>query len=404
VLAFIFLTKGKKTNMNAPFDDQYIQLLAHKWKQGTLTEKERADFLSWYNEHNDEYIDLSEHYSGNSKDLKDKMFAGIKDRISYRAEPKAVPLRRTWISIAIAATLAAAIGTSVYKVTQKSQPTIPTTSIQANQVSPGANKAILQLSSGESIALSENSNTVLSGEKEVSIINTKEGSLIYGDTQAARQSNNARNTLITPKGGQYSVQLPDGTKVWLNADSRLEYPVSFNGQEQRVVSLSGEAYFQVARDKEHPFIVRTERQEVRVLGTHFNINSYKEEGRTVTTLEEGAVMVSSGQAKVVIRPGEQTILRAEGAIKRSKANMDMAMGWRRNEMVFKDATIQQVMRQVSRWYDLEVEYKGHIANDTFTGTLDRTANLDTILRMLATIQVHFTLEQTTEGRKLIIGP
>lgn len=389
--------------MKAPFDDQYIQLLAHKWKEGTLTEKERADFLSWYETHNDEYIDLSDYYDGGKQDLKNKMFDKIKSRVSFPAKRKVVRLRSTWISIGVAATLAAVIGISVYKATQKTPITISTTSIQASQVSPGGNKAILQLSSGESIELNRNPNTTLASEKGVSITSTKEGSLIYGGVPTGAVSH-ARNALITPKGGQYSVQLPDGTKVWLNADSRLDYPVSFHGADQRVVSLIGEAYFQVAKDSEHPFIVRTDKQEVEVLGTHFNINSYKDEGRTVTTLEEGSVKVSSGASKIVIHPGEQTTLIHEGAIKKSKANMEMAMGWHNNEMVFKDATIQQVMRQVSRWYDLEVEFRGQLANDTFNGTLDRTANLDVTLKMLATIQVHFTLQQTPAGKKLIIRP
>lgn len=206
------------------------------------------------------------------------------------------------------------------------------------------------------------------------------------------------NTIMTPKGGQFQVVLPDGTHVWLNAASSLKFPSSFSGTE-RSVDLIGEAYFEVAHNKEKPFKVKTENQEVQVLGTHFNVNAYPDEAGINTTLLEGAVKIISDKGATLIKPGQYLLLsRADQTIRVGNADIETVVAWKNGFFQFDKADLKTVLRQISRWYNIEVQYEGKIPDRLFSGKIYRTAGIQEVLDILSYKKIHYRFEH----QKIII--
>jgi len=205
-----------------------------------------------------------------------------------------------------------------------------------------------------------------------------------------------QNTVSTPKGGQYRIILPDGTNVWLNAASSISYPTVFKGAE-RLVTLNGEGYFEVTKNKAMPFRVKSAMQTIEVLGTHFNINAYTDETRVKTTLLEGSVKVISATRSTFITPGEQAaISRAgNGIISKQRVNVDKEVAWKNGVFSFADEDIRAVMRQVSRWYDIDVVYEGDIPDEKFFGEISRSSNLGDVFRILELNNMKFAVEGKT---------
>ncbi|HMH32820.1 MAG TPA: FecR domain-containing protein, partial [Puia sp.] len=199
--------------------------------------------------------------------------------------------------------------------------------------------------------------------------------------------------------GQFQLILPDGTKVWLNAASRIKYPVAFSGN-QRQVEISGEVYFEVTKDATKPFKVKTGETMVEVLGTHFNINDYPEEGDVKTTLLEGSVKVSGGGVSKQIIPGQQAVISGQGIRIIPEVDVTSIVAWKNGRTLFKDATIPQIMGMISRWYDVDVEYAGTIPDKTLNGGIPRTATLNQLIKVLETYGVHIK----KEGKKIIVMP
>ncbi len=231
--------------------------------------------------------------------------------------------------------------------------------------------------------------------------------ITYNDGTAIQKitSQNELLTITTPRGGQYQIFLPDGTKVWLNAESSLSYPASFTGKKYRSVEITGEAYFEVSHRKIQPFMVKTTTQTIEVLGTHFNINSYNDQGSTITTLQQGSVKVSNMSSKsFILTPGKQSLTTAN-EISVQDADFETDLAWKNGNMEFRDAHIQTIMKEVSRWYDVEVEYRGKISQRKFNGSVSRTSNLSVLLKILAYSDIHFVLEQGEKStKKLIVTP
>lgn len=200
------------------------------------------------------------------------------------------------------------------------------------------------------------------------------------------------NLIETPRAGQYQINLPDGTKVWLNAASSLRYPSRFSGSK-RIVALTGEGYFEVAKNKQHPFVVKTDRQEVQVLGTHFNINSYTDESSTNTTLVEGSVRVTTLDGKNrLLKPGEQSQLKGD-EIEVSDVDTENVLSWKNGDFVFKGDDFKSIMRKISRWYDVEVIYQGDFDDLKFGGYISRTKNISSVLSIMeSTGKVHFNIK------------
>ncbi|WP_167459410.1 FecR family protein [Pedobacter jejuensis] len=301
--------------------------------------------------------------------------------------------------ISIAASIAACFGIGVYFYQQSAKPTV-NTKVAQNDIAPGKNTATLTLANGRRIILSDANKGVLAKEAGVNITKTASGQIVY-EVKESSGDKNTINTLTTAKGETYQVRLPDGTDVWLNAASSLKYPASFASVAQRRVTLTGEAYFQVAKDKQHPFIVKTDKQEVKVLGTHFNVNSYADEPATKTTLLEGSVQVTGlHNERKVLKPGDQSLLTTN-SIEIYDADTEEAVAWKNNEFMFGNDDFRTTMRKVARWYNIEVVYEASAPiNLQLGGFSSRSRNISTVLKMMAkTGEVHFRVE----GQKVYVS-
>jgi ferric-dicitrate binding protein FerR (iron transport regulator) len=272
---------------------------------------------------------------------------------------------------------------------------------QTEDVAPGGNRAILILADGREISLDSMRDGKVAEDRNAEILKEDSGLLVY-NASGHPASTTGSNTLITPNGGQYSVILSDGTKVWLNAASSLKYPVSFSGGE-RIVEVGGEAYFEVAADPGKPFVVKNGDRKIEVLGTHFNINAYQTEDTVKVTLLEGLIRVSrtySG-APVLVRPGQQAEMGKRGAINlREDPNVESAVAWKNGYFSFTNASVQQVMEELSRWYDIQVSYEGKLPGRRFGGEIQRNLTLSQVLKLLEKSDIHFRIAEN----KLIVTP
>ena len=328
--------------------------------------------------------------------------AAIKRNEEYimrKISPAQPMWRPAYTIVAIAASIVLVV--SALLMLSKQEMPAPTvkTAIDAE---PGSNRATLTLAGGKRINLDDAESGNLAEQAGVQITKAADGQLIY-NVSGANQNTSVQNTVTTPNGGQYEVQLPDGSKVILNAASSLTYPVSFAKQKQRIVELSGEAYFEVAHNKAQPFLVKTASQTVEVLGTHFNINSYPDEKNIATTLAEGSVKVSSKGNSKLLKPGEQS-LNTDGSISIRQADMETALAWKNGNIIFKSAGIEEIMKQVKRWYNIEAVYEGQIPQRTFSGGISRSSKLSVLLNILKDSGVNYEFKETSKGKTLIIKP
>jgi ferric-dicitrate binding protein FerR (iron transport regulator) len=329
-----------------------------------------------------------------------------------------IPVRRmSWLKYAAAAVVIGTIGAVITWTLVKKKTTgvanQPVGVRFKNDVLPGRNKATLQLADGKMIVLdSANKGTIAREGNTNIVVDEKAGSLQYHTGAVTKETNGTKsevsyNTLSTPKGGQYRLVLPDGSKVWLNAASSIYYPTVFTGNERRV-ALTGEAYFEVAHNAGMPFIVdvtggKDRMGSVEVLGTHFNINAYEDETATRVTLVQGKVKVGNETRKagvpqggskdsVVLTPGKQAVLMAASRLTTADANVEEVTAWKDGLFYFQNARIETIMRQVSRWYDVKVQYEGKIEQE-FIGKIPRAVNVSTLLKILeSTGWVHFTIQ------------
>jgi ferric-dicitrate binding protein FerR (iron transport regulator) len=269
---------------------------------------------------------------------------------------------------------------------------------QQNFVPAGTNKATLTLANGKKINLDDSHNGTIAQQSGTLIQKHNGGLIAYLPVamQDVSDTITEYNTIETPMGGQYRLQLPDGTKVWLNAASSLKYPSSFKGK-QRQVTLTGEGYFEVVHNARHPFIVKTATQTIQDIGTVFNVNAYRDEPNSTTTLVEGAIQLVTGNKKIILKPGQHAINQSNN-IKVADADVETATAWKNGQLAFHHSDLQNVLRQISRWYNVEIAYQGKVPAITISGGVSRTADLSAILKMLQLSEVHFS----QQGRKLII--
>jgi transmembrane sensor len=272
---------------------------------------------------------------------------------------------------------------------------------KVNDIAPGGNKAVLTLANGKQIILTGAQNGKLATEGSTAISKTADGELTYDTRASGANTELAYNTMTTPRGGRYLVILGDGTKVLLNAASSLKYPAVFNGNA-RNVELTGEAYFEVAHNAAKPFHVTSNGQLVEVLGTHFNVNAYADEPAMKTTLIEGRVRISRDKQTALLKPGQQSVVDNAGKGRpidvKNGVDTDQILAWKNGEFDFNDTDIQMVMRQISRWYDVDVEYVGKIPTDKLSGTFSRNVSASKALKLLQFTGVDFKIE----GRKIIV--
>ncbi len=278
-------------------------------------------------------------------------------------------------------------------------PTTANTIKQNYDFDPGGNKAILTLGDGSEIILNSADSGILTNQGHTKVLKSKGGQLEYRSTNN-KDAAIVLNTLTTPRAGQYELVLADGTKVWLNAASSITYPTEFKGN-RRTVELKGEGYFEVAKNTSKPFYVKVNDMEVMVLGTHFNINAYADEPFIRTTLLEGSVKVSNGFEQKLLTPGQAAIVSTSiQSIGVSKANVEQSVAWKNGYFNFERASLQEVMRQVARWYDVDVRYEGNIPEREFVGEIPRGSKASEVLGILRLSKINYRLE----GKQIIITP
>jgi len=299
-----------------------------------------------------------------------------------------VTRKKIWLGIAAAASLVLATASGIFYAVkyQHSDKINKVTTIK--NVVADSKKAVLILADGKQIRLEESRNGELARQAGTEITNTRTGQLVYKST-GQKTGNYALvyNTIVIPKGGQHQLILPDGTKVWLNSSSSLKYPVSF-AEKERVVRLTGEGYFEVARNVHKPFKVLSAGQVVEVYGTHFNVFAYADEQFCRTTLLEGSIRVSKQGEKAgnsqhhILLPGQQAVINDE-KFQIKEVDVNSAIDWKNGYFIFKEDDIHTIMRKLSRWYNIDIDYMGNTAEVNFSGQVSKSKNLSEILKVLS---------------------
>lgn len=362
-----------------------LQELASKWLDGSLNEREREAFDHWFNKSSDQEILIAE----DKANYQQQLFKRIGEETGI-GTPK--PL---WTRIvAVAASIAVLASIGLYILSIKSADPVQ---LVSSDIAPGHSGATLTLANGRKIQLDNAGNGKLAELNGISIGKDSAGHITYHSNGQLSTTQVQMNTLATGPGETYSLELPDGTKVWLNAASSLTYSTTLNQQKERLVSIQGEAYFKVAKDKRRPFIVRYHHQDVEVLGTQFNVNTY-DGAKLITTLEEGSIKVKSGKASKLIRPGEQ-LVNDSGRLIISAADLEQTLAWKDGNFVFNGADIRTVMNQLRRWYDIEVEYEEELPDEIFYASISRYKNISQVLAIMKkTKAVDFDIK----GRRVIV--
>ncbi|SFG61985.1 FecR family protein [Pedobacter insulae] len=323
----------------------------------------------------------------------------------FKAEPKKTGTRKLVYSLmGAAAALIIVASITLLKYNNREKTAEQKTDLAAAAIAPGSNKAVLTLANGKKIVLTDLENGLVLEQNGIKITKTKDGQLVYDASAADAGSTTetpAYNTVQTPLGGQYKIILPDGTHVWLNANSSLKYPASFDLAADREVSLTGEGYFEVAHNKQKPFFVNTNGQRLKVLGTHFNVNAYADEPQTVTTLIEGSVAVTANEEQQILKPGEQTLLDQDG-LSVGQADIEAALAWKNGYFILKDEELGSIMRKIARWYNVEVVFtQESLKKKTLGGATPRSENLDEVIRKFElTGNIHFKVA----GRRITVMP
>lgn len=344
----------------------------------------------------------------------EKMFITIIAQPSQQEQEPAVirpirPVRKLWwAAAAVIITIGIGIGI-YYGGGNKPQPGGNTAQVVvAKDAKPGKQGAILTLANGQQVLLDSMPNGLIAKQGKADVV-MNNGQVKYENNDQGTDLN-ALNTMSTPRGRQFQLTLPDGTQVWLNSASSITYPTAFTGSERKV-QITGEAYFEVAKDRNKPFRVsfpgsNGENGTVEVLGTHFNINAYPDESAARTTLLEGSVKVSAGKNEWKIAPSQQAVLKVspvggdlEGAVVNG-VDVQQVIAWKNGYFNFNRADLATVMRQLARWYDVDVEYQGKVPNIMFIGEMQRNLNLSEVLDVLKRTDVHYKIE----GKKLIVLP
>lgn len=336
---------------------------------------------------------------GNYQDTEERILKNLNKRI-LKSESKG---RKIWYWSAAAASLLIILTVSLLFIRNSNKDKkVDNQYIASSKIIPGSNKAILITEDGNQIDLDSKGEKLVSVQSRMLVLKDKSNRLIYQKSKSPLKLGRkiAFNTLIIPRGGQYELVLSDGTKVWMNADSRLKYPISFEGTE-RVVELEGEAYFEVAKNKLMPFKVITGKKTVRVLGTHFNVSAYPDEPYQITLLEGSVKLNYEEKASTVLIPGEQATLNSKSEFDVAKVNATDAIAWKEGIFLFKNENIQNVMKKISRWYDIDVEYQGDVYDKRLGGMVSRYADIQDLLKTISlTGSVHFKIN----GRRVTVMP
>lgn len=366
--------------------------LIHNYVNNLSSKEERMIVESWH------IADIKNSSHIPSKEtitiVQKRMWNKLSTHIDH--QKNSVGSKKLWPKIAITASVFLIASIALY-ISIKPASKLSTNVLIQSDVAAGVNKATLILNNGERISLNQNTKELITTQEGIDIKKSN-GLLIYDHTNQP-QNTIAINKLETPRGGKYQLILPDGTKVWLNSASTLTYPITFKGNERKV-SLEGEAYFEVAKNKKSVFKVVSGTQTVEVLGTHFNIKSYKDENESQTTLAEGSVKISKGFIHKILKPGQAAFTNDNSkSVEIGNADLEKDLAWKNNEFIFNGDDLKSIMREVSRWYDVEVVYEGNFNQGKYLGVVSRSKNISEVLKMLQlTGKINFKIE----GRRITL--
>ncbi len=399
-----------------------ISFLVERYFSNTCTEAEKYELMQWANTASETELEEILHSSWQNHESNLEMPTEMSDRImskiftqnpvveedneySEEENKPSIGFWRNYYSIAASIALIISVGLFAwfqYNTVDKRTENriVQVKEFEKNDVLPGSDKAILTFDDGTKVALDDSKNGSLGKQGETNILKPEKGQLVYQSTKTA-VAQPMYNTVTTPKGGQYQVVLSDGTKVWLNAASSLRFPLVFEGNERKV-EMTGEVYFEVAKNAKKPFKVISNGQEVEVLGTHFNIMAYPNEKAIKTTLLEGSVKVSKNDHSTILEPGQQAKVGFNNNIFRTinDVSLEEELAWKNGYFQFNNASLEMIMRQIERWYDVDIQYIGKIPDEHFTGKLPRNTNLSNVLKILSMSEVQFKIE----GKKIVITP
>lgn len=360
------------------------EILLLKYKQGTCTDEELALLESWYQSSTFKQPEFAVEELHNAK-------ISVWENLPINNQPKRL---RLWPRLSVAAALIIAVSFGLFYFTTNRTPRNEIYSME--QIEAGSNKATLVLANGKRISLTDIPNGKVANLPGVSVTKTNDGQLVYQIEVQQTDSKIEYNTIETPIGGTYQLNLPDGTKIWLNAGSSLKYPTIFASNERKV-ELVGEAYFEVFHNPEKPFIVSTANQlEVKVLGTHFNLSAYANDQVYKTTLFEGKVEVSTNQTKVALKPFQQAILQ-DGALTVTEVSDTNEMSWKNELFAFQKQPLENILKEFERWYDVEFICPQEFKNISFNGKISRQKTLKQALNI---IDKEGTVHFKNEGRRI----
>jgi transmembrane sensor len=391
--------------------------LLTRYLAGHCTPAEEQLISEWYASFEELPPFFENEHSDAAIDLKTRTKASIQSIIANEL-PHTTRVRKMITYSSVAAAILVLLTAGLYWMllkdgAKKNRVAKALVHIDSANILPGANKAVLTLADGSKVVLDNAANGMLAQQNNVQVVKSKDGELKYQSLNSNGQTAIAYNMLSTPRGGQYMIVLPDGSRVWLNAASSIKYPTVFTGNERKV-EITGEVYFEVAplrlrSGHKMPFIVNVPGgSQVEVLGTHFNINAYTDEEAVRTTLLEGSVKVVNGQKprgkgqkgeEVILKPGQQAITSANSPLTiHHSPDLEQVVAWKNGLFQFNNVTIETVMRQVARWYDVQVVYERDVSQDLFRGKIYRNAAISQLLTILELGGAHFKIE----GKKIIV--
>ena len=376
--------------------NERLQWLIQNYFSGTNTDKEEEElweYISGLTSEEEILPFLPDIYNQNLEVPENRLNPIHREHILSKIfvhPPNASRYARLWPRISVAAAVAVIFAAGLLYIFNHQNP-LPAD----NQITSGKSGATLTLADGKTIVLNSDIKGQLARQDNVMISKASDGSLVYTVNGKKNESSNTdsrfiSNTLTTAKGETYKVTLPDHSEVWLNAASSLKYPTNFKTKSDapRVVELTGEAYFQIKKDHLHPFIVKTAEQEVRVLGTHFNISAYVEEKRTVTTLAEGSVRVkklgknNQTDRDIILKPDQQSIL-SDNAIRVRDIDAGDAFAWKEGYFMFNREALESIMSKIGRWYNINIVFEDEsLKSKTFFGSISRYEKISTVLNVL----------------------
>lgn len=385
-----------------------IEHLFNKYKNNNCTPEEFEELLAYYKIADQEdvlknHIETALHEKAeDDADLQDEtneIYSHLQAHILSEQGRSKKPL---YFKLAMAASVLLCLSFGAYFLIHPRQEQQQFTQVTKHDLLPGTERAILTVANGKKIDISGAGEGRIAVQGDIAVNKTANGSIIYQHADQPTAANTPiYNTMTTPRGGQYPLTLSDGTRVWLDAASSITFPVVFIGNE-RSVAITGQVYFEVAHNAAKPFKVTANDQTVEVLGTHFNINAYTDEPDMKTTLLEGSVRITKNGQSAMLMPGQQAIVpfSKAGAIITKAADTNEAIAWHMGLFKFNNANIQTVMRQLARWYDVDISYKGAIPDRRFSGEIYRNVNASKIADILSYKQIHFRID----GKKITVLP